>query len=182
MQKGFTLIELLVVVFIISILAAIALPMYQKSVWKSRATHLQQSVRDLAHAQERHRLMTGSDYASKFSDLDITFDGFTTTSGTSVLTFGVAGADSVKSNNFMELVINRGTAGTPFLLSTGGFTAGPYRSAGFSYNHLEGSGVPARQLMCIEIVSGVSPAGAFCQKVMGITSAPVTQWNVRYYL
>ncbi len=71
MKKGFTLIELLVVVLIIGILAAIALPMYQKSVARARFSGAAITMKAIKDAQERYYLAHGS-YASKFSDLDIT--------------------------------------------------------------------------------------------------------------
>ncbi len=75
MKKGFTLIELLVVVLIIGILAAIAVPQYQKAVFKSRLTQGIIYVRAIRDAQEIYYLANG-EYAAgediKKLDLNIT--------------------------------------------------------------------------------------------------------------
>ena len=70
MKKGFTLIELLVVVLIIGILSAVALPQYQKTVNRSRATEAWIIAKAVGDAQNRYRMENGS-YAYNLEDLDI---------------------------------------------------------------------------------------------------------------
>ena len=68
--KAFTLIELLVVVLIIGILAAVALPQYQKAVAKSRFTQNMISGNAVRAAVESYRLANGS-WPSSLDELDV---------------------------------------------------------------------------------------------------------------
>ena len=70
MKQGFTLIELLVVVLIIGILSSIALPQYQKSVAKARASEVLLTTKAILDAG-RIYVMANDDCPHSLSDLDI---------------------------------------------------------------------------------------------------------------
>ena len=69
-KSGFTLIELLVVVLIIGILAAVALPQYQKAVVKSRLAAVRPILASIKQAEEAYYL-ANNEYTDDITKLDL---------------------------------------------------------------------------------------------------------------
>ena len=105
-KQAFTLIELLVVVLIIGILAAVAVPQYQKAVEKSKATQALTLLKSIQQAAEEYYLANGTEISS-FDELSIDFPSFT--GNTKVISD--SNVKDTKSNNDWSLQLTKSSAG-----------------------------------------------------------------------
>ena len=160
-NAGFTLIELLVVVLIIGILAAVALPQYEKAVKKARAAKLLPWIQSLQQAQQLYYLNNGK-YTTCLNDLEIDLTDFTVQNENNGCTTRMFKGDGV---NKITLQIFRGGG----LM---GVFMGSFMNSGFG-----GYGVDLQKktpLSCAEYACHAVESGSFCKKVLGTSETPTT--------
>ena len=154
-EKAFTLIELLVVVLIIGILAAVAVPGYNKAVEKSRATQALTLLKTLGQAAESYYLANG-EFATTFDQLDVDFPYSGSTKWRDDAT------DTRSNEDWSIQLYNGDTTHGVFV----GRIQGAYAGAGFMIyqKHLE---FPISTILCAERTIGgkrfTKPEGSYCQ-------------------
>ncbi len=131
-MKGFTLIEMLVVVLIIGILATIALPQYQRSIERARATQARQTLLTIAEAEHAYFLQN-REYARDFNRLGIKLPFTGTEKWDSARTDA-----QTRSNGEWSFQLRVWTGGASMVILAGRLN-GPYKGAGFALGLNTGS-------------------------------------------
>ena len=173
MKRGFTLIELLVVVIIIAVLAAIALPQYQKAVVKSRAAQLQTLLDAVVKEMDLYYLRHGS-YRASFEKLDIGVEGETLGSWKASCGRDLVPTSTKKGKDF-EISLYTGGVQNKYKVFAY-FTEGKYKCRGFMHifdqNDTRYNSVVNHHTFCAEArnlraCGDNCDDGAFCNKIMG---------------
>ena len=164
--KAFTLIELLVVVLIIGILAAVALPQYEKAVEKSKSAQALTMLKTVYNAANAYYLANGT-HATSFDELSVDIPWTGTQRWTSV-------GSAPKSNSEWSIQLYNSSDLKEPGISVGRLR-GKYKGAGFIiYLPAAQHGLPKETPLCMERSasgdgSGTSFSGAdgeYCQKIM----------------
>ena len=179
MKRGFTLIELLVVVLIIGILAAVAVPQYQKTVERSRTVEALTLLKTVGQSVQAYYMANG-EWPTSFDELstDIPWTGTTK--------FVKTCADS-RSNGQWSLCITNSTNYNTLLIGRiDGKYKGIYLALGFR-NNTENNPTPL--IRCVERISDANflfdtslLPGAFCEKIIKGKLENQHSWGREYAL
>ena len=167
-RAGFTLIELLVVVLVVGILAAVALPQYEKAVKKSRAAGLLPIIKDIQQAQTVYYLSNGK-YASCLNDLDFDVSSFSVKAESDGCVSSYekgSGTDKIT----LQRVGNGGIAAY-----SGNYGASGFGGYGFNPDAHIG-------LSCAEYACHMVEEGSFCHDILGTKKqADSDTWCMRLF-
>ena len=174
-KQGFTLIELLVVVLIIGILAAVAVPQYQRAVAKSQAATVLPLLKSVGKAQQIYRISNGT-LATSFEELDVDIPW----TGNEKIS-NHSSCKDVRSDGLWSLQIcNAGNGGSGVI--TLGRLTGKYAGTGFVYYVMGDAVMPNDSIACAEWTTAndglaFAEEGNFCKKVMALSSSKRTASN-----
>jgi prepilin-type N-terminal cleavage/methylation domain-containing protein len=149
-NKAFTLIELLVAVLIIGILAAIALPQYQKAVWKARYATVLSGMKAIADAEERYFLIYNK-FTTEFNALDIALPGTISSQGWAGVLTG--------PNYAYQLRADSGTDRNKFWFV--GTPIPSLESVAFRYTFTD------KKIYCTTYTTATAKARALCESFFG---------------
>jgi len=173
-NQAFTLIELLVVVLIIGILAAIALPQYQKAVEKSKAAQALAVLNTYYQAYQAYYMAEGVPPTRlDVLPVDIPWTG--------TESWFESAASQVVSNGQWAVELYRNTDGLTGLCV--GRLQGEYKGAGFCKFRLSPkAGIKTDTLYCVEKKFGMGilfqkNTGDYCKKFLKGTYVTVATFN-----
>ena len=176
-RKGFTLIELLVVVLIIGILAAIALPQYQKAVEKSKAVQAITLVKALGQSAQMYYLEHGK-RPTYINQLEITLSD---EQKKQFLCDGIAANCNKLEWGVSLYFATNGVCGVVMWRNSG-----PYKGGGFAVYYEKGeSPFLENQLYCLERNEGpnsISKNGIYCKDIFGGKYAALCNKSYHYLL
>ena len=171
-RRGFTLMELLVVVLIIGILAAVALPQYQKAVEKSRAVQALTLLKAMYVAAESFYMGNGV-WPDNLDDLDleIAWEGHTK--------WNPSFATEAISNQDWSLQLDESRSWNEVSV---GRISGPYNGGGFIiFQKYYSDDMPLRTPVCAEI-KGSRAQGKYCGQIFRGEFFRETAGFLYYYL
>ena len=180
-KQAFTLIELLVVVLIIGILAAVALPQYQKAVEKARGVQALSIINSIAQAAQVYYMANGT-YPTKFDELAVDMENWTENEK-----WGDSGEQytlDTRSNGEWSLQFYKNQTSETLALQIGRLT-GKYKGAGFGKEIIRNGEMSNYPVYCAErktngIVFNL-PAGAYCREIWKATTPPMEAVLMRVY-